>query len=145
MASERRVETRRLRQQILTRDEPLELEAVLDESVLHRQRGDRLVMHTQLQHLAEISERPNVTIRILPFDRNHGLAVDSFAILKFGQDQETVLRDLVSIEHLSNELYFEGETDTFMFSLAFDRLKDESLPPEDSRGLILAIAAQAWS
>jgi transcriptional regulator with XRE-family HTH domain len=145
MASERRVETRRLRQQILTRDAPLELEVVLDESVLHRQRGDRPVMRAQLRHLAEISQRPNVTIHILPFDRNHGLAVDSFAILKFGQDQAEALRDMVSIEHLSNELYFEGETDTFMFSLAFDRLRRESLSSEDSRELILTIAARAWS
>jgi transcriptional regulator with XRE-family HTH domain len=145
MASRRRVETRRIRQQILTRDDPLKLEAVLDESVLHRQRGDRPVMHAQLLHLADVSEQPNVTIRILPFDKNHGLAVDSFAILKFGQGEEEVLRDVVSIEHLSNELYFEGENDTFMFILAFDLLKGESLAPEESRELILDIAARAWS
>jgi len=38
---ERRVETRLIRQQRLTNDEPLELMAILDESVLHRRFGDR--------------------------------------------------------------------------------------------------------
>jgi transcriptional regulator with XRE-family HTH domain len=145
MASQRRVETRRIRQQLLTRDEPLELTAILDESVLRRQRGDGPVMQAQLRHLADFSEQPNVTIRILPLNRKHGLAVDSFAILEFEQAQETVLHDVVSIEHLSDELYVEGDTDTYMFRLAFGHLADESLSPVDSRELILAIAEQAWS
>lgn len=45
------------------RDQPLELAAILDEPVLRRQRGergDRAVMHAQLQHPAEASELPNV-------------------------------------------------------------------------------------
>jgi len=37
---DRRVATRRLRQEILTRDPPPELSAVIDESVLHRRIGD---------------------------------------------------------------------------------------------------------
>jgi transcriptional regulator with XRE-family HTH domain len=78
-AIERRLETRLIRQQLLTRDEPLEYVALLDESVLHRQRGDASVMHAQLQRLVDFSESfTNVTIRILPLKRSHGLAVDSF-------------------------------------------------------------------
>src|SRR6266705_5424102 len=56
-AIERRLETRLIRQQLLTRDEPLEYRVLLDESVLHRQRGDRSVMHAQLQRLADVSEQ----------------------------------------------------------------------------------------
>src|SRR5580704_5669835 len=75
-AIERRVETRLTRQQLLTRDEPLEYVALLDESVLYRQRGDQSVMRAQLQRLADVSELSNVTIRVVPLKRNHGLAVD---------------------------------------------------------------------
>lgn len=134
-----------MRQQLITRDEPLEYAAVLDESVLYRQRGDRSVMHAQLQRLTDVSELPNVTIQILPLARNHGLAVDSFAILRFGKAHETSLHDVVSIEHLSNELYVEGDTDTHTFKLAFDHLAEESLPPAESRELILATAMQSWA
>jgi len=143
-AIQRRVETRITRQQLLTRDEPLKLEALLDESVLHRQRGDRSLMYAQLQRLADVSELSNVTIRILPFNRGHMLAVDSFAILRFGQTHETILHDVVSIEHLSNELYVEGDTDTYQFKLAFDHIGEQSLSPSESRELILAIARQVW-
>jgi transcriptional regulator with XRE-family HTH domain len=137
-AIERRLETRLLRQQLITRDEPLEYAVVLDESVLHRQRGDPSVMHAQLQRLADFSQLPNVTIQILPLARNHGLAVDSFSILQFGKAHETALHDVVSIEHLSDELSVEGDTDTHTFRLAFKHLAEKSLSPAESRELILA-------
>jgi transcriptional regulator with XRE-family HTH domain len=141
-AIERRLETRIIRQQLLTRDEPLEYVALLDESVLHRQRGNPSVMRAQLQRLADVSELPNVTIRILPLQRNHGLAVDSFSILQFGKEHETALHDVVSIEHLSSELYVEGDTDTHTFRLAFDHLSEESLSLSESRELMLTTSMQ---
>jgi|HubBroStandDraft_2_1064218.scaffolds.fasta_scaffold26216_2 hypothetical protein len=143
-AVQRRVETRLTRQQLLTRDESLELTALIDESVLYRLRGDRSLMHAQLQRLADASELPNVTIRILPLNRRHTLAVDSFAILQFSQARETVLHDVVSIEHLSSELYVEGDTDTYQFNLAFDHIMEQSLPPSESRELIFQFARQRW-
>lgn len=143
-ALQRRLETRLIRQQLLTRDEPLEYVALLDESVLHRQRGDQSVMHAQLQRLADVSKLPNVTIRILPFNINHGLAVDSFTIFQFGKAHETVLHDVVSLEHITNELYVEGDTDTHRFKLTFDHLAEESLPPHESRELILTTSRRVW-
>jgi len=142
---ERRLETRLIRQQLLTRDEPVQYATILDESVLHRQRGDQSVMHEQLQRLADISQLPNVTIQILPLKRNHGLSVNSFSVLQFGKAHETALRDVVSIEHLSNELYVEGDTDTYTFRLAFGHLTEESLSPAESRELLLATAVQMWA
>jgi transcriptional regulator with XRE-family HTH domain len=63
---DRWVETRLLRQQVLTRDPPLQLSAVIDESVLRRSFGGRTVMSQQLEHLAASSELPNVEVRIYP-------------------------------------------------------------------------------
>jgi transcriptional regulator with XRE-family HTH domain len=143
-AVERRLETRLIRQQLLTRDEPLEYVALLDESVLHRQRGDRSVMRAQLQRVADFAELPNVTIQVLPLKSSHGLAVDSFSIFQFGSAHETILHDVVGLEHLSDELYVEGDTDTHGFRLAFDHLAEEALPPQESRELILTTATQVW-
>jgi transcriptional regulator with XRE-family HTH domain len=141
-AVQRRLETRLTRQQLLTRDEPLEYVAILDESVLRRQRGDKSVMRAQLLRLADIGELPNVTIRILPLRQNHSLAVDSFSILQFGEAHETTLHDVISLEHLINELYVEGDTDTYQFRLAFNHLTDDSLAPAESRELILTTCRQ---
>jgi transcriptional regulator with XRE-family HTH domain len=144
-AIERRLVTRLTRQQLLIRDEPLEYVALLDESVLYRQRGDPSVMHTQLQRLADVFELRNVTIQILPLERNHGLAVDSFSILKFSKAHETTLHDVVSLEHLNNEFYVEGDTDTHKFMLAFNHLTKESLSPSASRDLILTTSRKLWN
>jgi hypothetical protein len=142
---ERRVETRLIRQRVLTRDQPLDLQVILDESVLRRQRGDRAVMHAQLQHLVDASELPNVTLQILPLDGPKGLALDSFAILHFGKAHETQLHDVVSTESLRNYLYVEGETDTYEFRLAFERLTQESLGPGESREFVLRTSGQLWA
>ena len=142
---ERRVRTRVIRQQVLTSDEPLQLTTVLDESVLRRQRGDHAVMYDQLQHLAEVSELPNVTIRVLPLDGPKGLALDSFTLLQFGRAYETQLHDVVSAESAQAYLYVEGETDTYEFRLAFERLARDALEPNKSREFILRIARQLWA
>jgi transcriptional regulator with XRE-family HTH domain len=143
-AVERRVETRRIRQQLLTSDEPLQYVVILDESVLHRRRGDQSVMRAQLQRLADAARLPNVTIQILPLQRDHGLAVDSFSIFQFGKAHETTLHDVVSLEHVTNELHVEGDTDTHQFVLAFNHLTEESLSPQESGDLILTVSTQVW-
>jgi len=139
-AVERRVETRRIRQQLLTRDEPPEYVALLDESVLYRRRGDQSVMRAQLQRLADAAQLPNVTIQILPLQQDHGLAVDSFSIFQFGKAHETILHDVVNVEHVSNELHVDDDTDTHQFRLAFNHLAGESLSPQDSRDLIVTVS-----
>ena len=140
---ERRLETRLIRQQLLTRDEPLEYTALLDESVLHRQHGGEPVMRAQLRRLVDVSQSfANVTIRILPLQKGHGLAVESFSIFQFGKAHETTLHDVVGLEHLVNQLYVDGDTDTHQFRLAFRHLLEESLSPEESRELILATSRQ---
>jgi transcriptional regulator with XRE-family HTH domain len=141
---ERRLETRLIRQQLLTRDEALNYVALLDESVLLRQRGDASVMRAQLERLANFSQLPNVNIRVRPLNGNHGLAMDSFSIFQFGKAHDTVLHDVVGLEHLVNQLYFEGDLDTYQFKLAFNRLTEESLSPEESRERILTTVRQTW-
>lgn len=144
---ERRVQTRLIRQRLLVGDRPLELHAIIDESVLRRQRADRPVMHEQLQHLAEVSKRPNVTLQVLPLDGPKGLAFGSFQILKFGMERETQtqLHDVVSAESVRSYLYVEGEPDTFEFKLAFEHFTHDALGPEESREFILSSARQLWA
>jgi transcriptional regulator with XRE-family HTH domain len=142
---ERRLETRLIRQKLLSREQPpLEYVALLDESVLCRQRGDRSVMREQLQRLAAAAELQNVTIQVLPLAGNHKLAVDSFTILQFGNSNEASLNDVVSIDHLSNEIPVESDTETHQYRLAFENLVGAALSPPDSRDLIQATFKKLW-
>ncbi|MDQ2710371.1 MAG: DUF5753 domain-containing protein [Actinomycetota bacterium] len=65
---ERRVAARMARQHILAKSDPPALHFILDETILHRLIGDRIVMHDQLRKLLAVAERPNVTLRVLPRD-----------------------------------------------------------------------------
>jgi hypothetical protein len=60
------VEERMGRQAILTRDPPPVLLVLLTENVLDWPIGDADLMRSQLAYLLELSERPNIGIRVVP-------------------------------------------------------------------------------
>ncbi len=64
---ERRVALRLERQRYLVAENAPEFHVVLDEAALRRPYGDRAVMRAQLQHLIDVSERPNVRLQVVPF------------------------------------------------------------------------------
>lgn len=143
---ERRTRVRMIRQQVLTeRDPPLELSAVIDESVLLRRVGSREVMSGQLAHLAQMAELPNVELRVVPLQRDSSLLADSFLVLGFGQQDEAgKLGDVVMTEGQGNNLSIEGETDTYIYRLIFSGWLEASLSPDESRDLILQTSRRVW-
>jgi len=142
---ERLVRVRMRRQQVLDREPALQLSVVLDESVLTRRVGSELVMYEQLQRLAHEADRPNLTLQILPLDAQHTVFGESFVIFSFGPDDEAALRDVVSAEHLRNDLSLEGERETYLHRIAFRMLANTSLDPASSKALILDTAQTHWS
>jgi transcriptional regulator with XRE-family HTH domain len=140
----RLVRVRMQRQQILDR-EGVELNVVLDESVLRRRIGDESVMYEQLQHLARAADRPNLTLQILPLDAQHSVFSESFVIFGFGDDSDAMLQDVVSTEQLKSGFTVEGERETYLHRIAFRMLAEASLDPATSRTLILETAQALWS
>ncbi|MFJ4619951.1 helix-turn-helix domain-containing protein [Streptomyces sp. NPDC088812] len=63
-----RVEFRLKRRQILERVAPPPFTVVMHEAALRMRIGGRKVARAQLEHLLEASERPAVTLRVIPFD-----------------------------------------------------------------------------
>jgi transcriptional regulator with XRE-family HTH domain len=142
---ERLVKVRTQRQQVLTREPGLQLSVVLDESILKRRIGDELVMYEQLQRLVHEADQPNITVRILPLDAQHTVFGESFVIFRFGPDNDAMLQDVVSTEHLRNDFTVEGERETYLHRIAFQMLVDASLDPVSSRELIVETAESYWS
>jgi transcriptional regulator with XRE-family HTH domain len=136
---ERRIRARMIRQELLTtRNPPLELSVVIDEAVLLRKVGSRAVMARQLRHLAEMTQLPNVELRILPLEGDSSLLAGSFVVFGFSPEHETSkLGDVVTTEGIENHIYIEGETDTYTFRLFFRAFAEAALSPDDSRELIL--------
>lgn len=139
---ERRIETRLVRQQRLYGEPPLELTAIVDESVLYRRYGDSEVLRRQLDQLVADSQRPNIDLRVLPFAGSHPISTGAFAYMRFPRVHQVTLPDLVSVEHLDGTYYLEEEEDTYRYRVAFQNLMNEALDPERSRALIAEAARQ---
>jgi len=139
---ERRLQLRMRRQRVLSRDPPLKLLVVLDESILRRRIGDESVMYEQLSHLAEMDEK-TVTLRVLPLAGRHPVIVDSFVVFRFGE-QDAILHDVVATESIQTEFYVEGQQETHFHRIVFDMLLNVSLDQDQSKELILNTAESVW-
>jgi transcriptional regulator with XRE-family HTH domain len=132
------IEGRMTRQQrVLSAEHPPQFQAILDASVLHRVVGSRAVMRAQLQQLIEMSELPNVTVKVVPYEvgplpvPNNKFIILSFATL--------ALPDVVFIEGLTGDLYIDRKQDTDIYSNAFHALDRLAASRGETRGIITAI------
>ncbi|MFG1606192.1 helix-turn-helix domain-containing protein [Actinoplanes sp. NPDC049265] len=117
---DRRVKLRLHRQVRLSGPNPLELVALVDESVVRRNIGGKDVMRKQLQHIVDMAQSPNVTIRILPLDFGEHLFLGGpAALLEF---RETTHLDVVYLEGLAGDLYEEQPSEVARYRKEFDRL-----------------------
>jgi transcriptional regulator with XRE-family HTH domain len=131
---ERRVALRLERQKHLVAENAPDFHIVLDEASLRRPYGDREVMRGQLQHLIEISERPNVRLQIMPFSfGGHSGESGAFTILSF---PESDLSDVVYLEQLTSALYLDKPEDVAQYEAALKELQSDSPGPDESRDLL---------
>jgi transcriptional regulator with XRE-family HTH domain len=131
---DRRVALRLERQKYLVAENAPEFHVVLDEAALRRPYGNRQVMRDQLQHLIEISERPNVRLQVMPFSfGGHSGESGSFTILSF---PESDLSDVVYLEQLTSALYLDKREDVAQYEGAMKQLQQDSPGPGESRDLL---------
>ncbi len=132
------VELRQTRQrEVLDRADPPELLAVLDEAVLRRQIGGPAVLRGQLLHLVDVSVRPNVTIRVLPFTAHLYNILSPFVILQFADPADT---DVVFAESTFEQVLLDESETVATYERIFDALAEAALSPEASLELISRIA-----
>lgn len=139
--TDRRVSLRMARQALVRRTiDPPALQVALNESVLRRTVGGHQVMAAQLQRLAEASELPNVSLRVVPFAAGFhpGVLSGSFNILRFplnggGQESEppTVYADLYT-----GALYLDKPGEIDRYTKAYAGIWQHALDEEASRELI---------
>ncbi|MFZ3570309.1 helix-turn-helix domain-containing protein [Streptomyces sp. BH097] len=133
------VEIRMKRQELLDRDEPPHVWAVIDEAAIRRVVGSPEVMSAQLRHLLAMSERPNITVQVLPFASGaHAAAVGSFLILG-GATPEL---DVVYVDILGGGLFMEKPQELERYKLAFQYLCAQALDLGASAQLIDRISRE---
>lgn len=133
----RRVEARLSRQQILLRESPPRLWAVMDEGALRRPIGGRTVMRDQVRHLIEMCDHPFVTLQILPFHSGaHPAMGGPFTILRFSEPD---LRDVVYIEQLTSALYLDKPTEVDAYLEVMEQLCLQAEPAAKTTQLLNSI------
>jgi transcriptional regulator with XRE-family HTH domain len=137
---ERRVSLRLKRQQILANpDQTPRVWAVVDESALRRPLGSTDILRGQLARLVEISELPQVTLQVMPFERGgHSAAGGSFSILRFAEPD---LPDIVYIEQLTSALYLDRPEEADHYREVMNSVSAEAATPDESLRLLRALIA----
>jgi transcriptional regulator with XRE-family HTH domain len=132
----RHVKVRLERQAIL--DQPdTTLHFILSESALRRNIGDATIMHQQLIHLAEVAERPNVELQVLPFDaQTFGAAWIGFIILRFDHDATS---DVVYVETFTDADYLDAPDAVEAYTALWSRLSAAAMGQVESRNLIIRL------
>ena len=137
---DRRVSVRMKRQQLLTQPDAPQVWAVLDEAALRRWPGAPQVKRAQLEHLLQVTELPNVTLQIVPFDVGpHAAAGGPFTILRF---PEPDLPDMVYLEQLNSAVYLDHPDDVIDYVTVMDQLAVRARTGQDSKDMISALLKQ---
>lgn len=144
---ERRVKLRMRRQTLITRTHaPVQIDITLRESVLRGVVGGSRTMAGQLRHLADLSTRPNVTVRILPFSAGFpiGDAVGPFVILEPRNLARRQPPDptVVYVESYTGDLYLEKPAVVARYARAHQELRRVALDDERSRTLLRRVAKE---
>jgi hypothetical protein len=128
-----RVEHRMKRQVVIDGPEPIPYETVIHEAALRIQVAGRAASRAQLSRILEVSEADHVTVRVIPFAL-HDFAGAGSTMVHLGgavPRLDTVVRDAPH-----GTAFLDSEAQLEHFRTLFRKVKEQALPPEQSRDLI---------
>ncbi|GAB2892879.1 transcriptional regulator WhiJ [Streptomyces mayteni] len=125
------------RRDVLDRGPGFSLLAVTHEAALRTRVTDRKVAREQLLFLLAQSERPNVTVRVIPFDTDH-----------FGGAGHSILHvrgsvarlDTVVIDAMPGAVWLDAEAQLAKYRASMDKVTRSALSPSASRDLVQRLA-----
>ncbi|MBF6180864.1 helix-turn-helix domain-containing protein [Nocardia otitidiscaviarum] len=143
---ERRIELAARRQAKITEDSGFTMNVLLSESVLRHQVGGSAVMGEQLEHLADVGQLPNVSIRVVPHSVGSylGLIAQSFILLEFPPLQQRGLVEppIVFVELREGSLFLEETAVIERYRAAIADISRVALDETASRRLVLDLAKE---
>jgi transcriptional regulator with XRE-family HTH domain len=123
------------RQEILRRQDPPMLWAIMDEGALRRLVGDGPIMHEQFVHLIEMTQNPKVKVLVVPATAGAHVGLSgAFVIAGFRDTPEMVYLDTAAQGQIADH------PDIVKACVqVFDTLRAEALPPRASLELITEV------
>jgi transcriptional regulator with XRE-family HTH domain len=124
------ISVRAERQSRLERGTEVRFDAVIWEAALLSTVGSRTVRRGQLERLAELMGRPNISVQVLPLAAgDHASMSGSFVLFSFGSERSV---STVFVENLTSSQYLEGDDELRGYALVFDALRSAALSPAAS-------------
>lgn len=135
---EPRVNLRQRRQRILDATAPPHLTAILDEAALRRPQGGPRVMAEQLEHLLVMAQRPNIELRVIPFDHGgHAAVSGTYMQLEFA-----TASPVVHVESRGAGIFLDEPGDVAIYLDTSVSLRSVALEHEPSVRFVAAVAAE---
>ncbi|MBT2524163.1 helix-turn-helix transcriptional regulator [Streptomyces sp. ISL-99] len=136
---ELRVEHRLTRQSVITGPEPVPYVGAIHEAALRMQLGSRSIARAQLQHLLKESERPNVTLLVIPFTAGGFPLLDSSVLYAEAQNRHL---DTVQLDSPTGAVFIDSPTQLANFRTRLDLSEEVALTPDRSREFIHTIVKE---
>lgn len=142
---EDRIEARTARQAIFDKPNPPEVHFVMSESCLRRVWSDRPTMVEQLQHMISLSQRENVFMQVLPFNRPPGRRVsigNRFTLLRLPTAGVAGPLELAYTEGPDEFRYLDEQKALDAYDTNWTRLTGAALSFEETRDFLRAMIAE---
>ncbi|MFF9777739.1 helix-turn-helix domain-containing protein [Streptomyces sp. NPDC013978] len=124
---------RSLRQQVIIGERARPYEALIHEAALRIQAGGRKTALAQLEHIADLSGLPNVTIRVIPF-ASQDFAGGGYPLLYLSGPVTQL--DTAQADTPRGSVFFDEEQDLGEYRARYERVEQTALPADKSRELI---------
>jgi transcriptional regulator with XRE-family HTH domain len=134
-----RVEHRMKRRVVIDNPDPIPYETVIHEAALRTRVAGREAFRAQLGRILEVSEANHVTVRVIPFTLDDFAGGGSSMVHLGGAVPrlDTVVRDAPH-----GTAFVDSEAQLEHFRKLFRRVKEQALPPQQSRDLIHQLAKE---
>ncbi|MFE1787615.1 helix-turn-helix domain-containing protein [Streptomyces sp. NPDC059525] len=136
---EARVEHRMRRVALLDRHDPPPFDAIIHEAALRMRFGGRGVAREQLEHLLEMSTRPAVRVRVIPFTSEDFIEVTQPVLYARGVVPQL---DTVQIDSAFGGRFLDADAELRKYRTLFEIAEKAALDPEGSRQIIHHIARE---
>ncbi|MGV9271393.1 helix-turn-helix domain-containing protein [Kitasatospora sp. NPDC003701] len=136
---EARVAHRVQRRRALDRPDAPPFVAVIHEAALRMEVGGPKGLREQLRHIAQMSERDNIIVQVIPFSA--GVFPGSGQSMVYAEGEVPSL-DVVQLDRTTAAEFLHLEAQLRKFALHLDQMQRIALSPDRSRDLIHSIAQQ---
>ncbi|MER6619924.1 helix-turn-helix transcriptional regulator [Streptomyces sp. NPDC000931] len=130
---EHRTSFRIKRQAVIFRKAPVPYRAIIHEAALHMRFGGRNIARQQLKHLLKMSDYPNISIHVIPFDAGGYPGAGQPIYYVHGTVPQL---DTVQLDQSHGIALLDAETQLDKYRKVLDRLSALSLIELESRALI---------